>query len=111
MANRRRERARTTRTRGREKPNIEVLPLPYDRRNLVVFLSGLAVIAVGYLCLGQPPVDGFLSLTLAPMLLVIGYLGLIPAALLLKKKDETQKTEDKGQTTDVRQQTSVEQGG
>ncbi len=89
MANRRRERARRTGSgRGREQSGIEVLPLPYDRRNLIVFLAGLAVIAVGYFCMAQPPVDGFLSLTLAPILLVIGYCGLIPVALLLKKKNE-----------------------
>ena len=70
-----------------------MLPLPYDRRNLIVFLAGLAVIAVGYLCMAQPPVDGFLSLTLAPILLVIGYCGLIPAALLLKRKNEEEGEE------------------
>ena len=95
MANRRRERARSAR-RSREKTEIEVLPLPYDRRNLIVFMAGSVVIAVGYICMAQPPVDGFLSLTLAPILLVIGYLGLVPAALLLKKKGEEEPDSDQG---------------
>ncbi|MDA0745124.1 MAG: hypothetical protein O2954_01295 [bacterium] len=44
---------------------------------------GLGTILLGYLCLAQPPVDGFLLLSLAPVLLVIGYCVLIPLALLM----------------------------
>ena len=36
----------------------------------------------------EPPVDGFLSLTLAPILLTIGYVILIPMALLMKSQKE-----------------------
>jgi hypothetical protein len=40
----------------------------------------------GYICLAQPPVEGFLSLTLAPILLVIGYVGIIPYAIMVKDR-------------------------
>ena len=90
MANRRRERQAR---RSREAQKLEMLPLPYDRRNGILFVTGLLVIAAGYLCLAQPPVDGFLSLTLAPILLVIGYCGIIPAALILKKREEGEEGE------------------
>lgn len=58
----------------------------------------MAAILIGYVCLSQPPVDGFLSLTLAPILLVLGYCVLIPIALLLDPEpsatagDETDQT-------------------
>ncbi|MDE3000551.1 MAG: hypothetical protein OXU79_15885 [Gemmatimonadota bacterium] len=58
-------------------------PLPYSRRNWTFLGAGLGTILIGYLCLAQPPVDGFMSLTLAPVLLVIGYCVLIPIGLLL----------------------------
>lgn len=58
-------------------------PLPYSRRNWTFLGAGLGTILIGYLCLSQPPVDGFMSLTLAPVLLVIGYCVLIPVGLLL----------------------------
>ncbi len=54
----------------------------------MIFLAAIAVIVIGYICMAQPPVDGFLSLTLAPILLVIGYVFLIPAALLMKSQKE-----------------------
>lgn len=60
--------------------------LPFTRKNWTLFAIGLATIALGYLALSVPPADGFLSLTLAPLLLVAGYCVLIPLALLAKEK-------------------------
>jgi len=59
----------------------------FARKNWYIFALGLASIAVGYLCLRLPPVDGPLSLTIAPILLVFGYCVLIPLALLYKPSD------------------------
>ncbi len=58
--------------------------LPFSRRNWTLFGIGLATIALGYVALGIPPADGFLSLTLAPLLLIGGYCVLIPLAILAK---------------------------
>ena len=58
--------------------------IPFTRRNLKVFVVGLLVIGLGYVLLSIPPADGFLSLTLAPILLVLGYCVIIPVSLLLK---------------------------
>ena len=69
--------------RGQDREPRALRDLPYTRRNAVVFAAGIGTILIGYLCLAQPPVDGFLSLTLAPILLVLGYCVLIPIALLL----------------------------
>ena len=61
--------------------------LPFTRKNWILFSVGLAVITVGYILLRIPPVDGFLSLTLAPVLLVVGYCILVPAAILVREAD------------------------
>lgn len=60
--------------------------LPFTRRNWILFLVGLAVIALGYVLLRIPPVDGFLSLTAAPILLVAGYCVILPAAILVRHR-------------------------
>ena len=62
--------------------------LPFTRKNGVLFAIGLATIALGYLALGVPPANGFLSLTLAPLLLIAGYCVLIPLAILAKKEGD-----------------------
>ena len=51
-----------------------------------LFFAGLACIAIGYAALCIPPATGFLSLTAAPLLLVCGYVVLVPLSLLLCKK-------------------------
>ena len=73
--------------------------LPYGKRNGIVLLIGLLVIAIGYFCMARPPVDGFLSLTLAPILLVIGYCVLIPTALLLKRDGEAAEPREASEET------------
>ena len=57
--------------------------LPFTRRNWRLFFLGLAVIVLGYIFLRIPPAEGFFSLTLAPILLVIGYCVLVPIAILI----------------------------
>ena len=58
--------------------------LPFRRKNWFVFALGMAVIGLGYFLLSVPPADGFWSLTMAPILLVVGYCVIVPAAILLK---------------------------
>ena len=64
-----------------------VRQLPFSRRNVRLFLLGMGSIVLGYVVLSIPPATGFLSLTLAPALLVCGYCVLIPLAILLKDAD------------------------
>ena len=59
---------------------------PFTRRNWAIFLIGLVTIALGYFFLSRPPADGFMSLTLAPLLLVLGYCVIIPAAILVRDR-------------------------
>jgi len=47
-----------------------------------LFGAGVFVIIVGYLTMYLGEVDSFQSLVLSPLLLLIGYLVLIPYALL-----------------------------
>ena len=90
MANQRRRDRQRSRTRRGEETALQYT-LPYDKRNGIVFVAAIALILIGYVCMAQPPVDGFLSLTLAPILLVIGYVFLMPAALLMKTQKEMEE--------------------
>ena len=68
--------------------------LPFTRKNWTLAAIGLAIILLGYVSLRIPPAEGFLSLTLAPVLLVTGYCVLIPMAILVK--DRTPEDEGPG---------------
>tara|TARA_B100002051_G_scaffold70642_1_gene67056 strand:+ start:589 stop:858 length:270 start_codon:yes stop_codon:yes gene_type:complete len=58
---------------------------PYKRKNYVLFGVGVFVIIVGYLIMFLGEVDSFQSLVISPLLLLAGYLVIIPMALLSKK--------------------------
>ena len=62
------------------------------RKNLILFLIGLLAIFIAFVLMAQPPVDGFLSRTLAPVILVIAYLVIIPIAIFIRDK-KVEKTE------------------
>ena len=58
---------------------------PYKRKNYLLFGVGVFVIIVGYLIMYLGEVDSFQSLVISPLLLLTGYLVIIPLALLCKK--------------------------
>lgn len=84
----------TRRPRQRRPQQQESRALPYTGRNVRFFALGIVAILLGYFCLSRPPVDGFLSLTLAPILLVLGYCILIPVGLLIGDKKSPASTEE-----------------
>jgi hypothetical protein len=61
--------------------------LPFGKKNYYFLGAGLVIIVLGYISLAQGPVNSFWSLTLAPILLVIGYCILIPIGILIRDKD------------------------
>ena len=63
--------------------------LPFSRKNWKLFFVGLAVTLLGYVLLSIPPATGILSLTIAPLLLLVGYIVLIPLSILLKDSDSS----------------------
>ena len=58
---------------------------PDKRKNYILFGVGVFVIIVGYLIMYSGEVDSFQSLVISPLLLLAGYLVIIPMALLSKK--------------------------
>jgi hypothetical protein len=60
---------------------------PFGPRNYIVFGAAMLSIVLGYIALGQG------SITLAPILLVLGYCVLVPIALIIKGKPEEDSPE------------------
>lgn len=48
----------------------------------MIILIGVAVIGLGYFLMSQGDVMGFMSLTLAPIVLCIGYLIVVPYGIM-----------------------------
>ena len=56
------------------------------KKNYLLFGIGLATIITGYIVMATGEVNSFQSLTLAPIMLFVGYLVIIPLALVLDRK-------------------------
>lgn len=67
--------------KAKPKPQIERYKeksvLPFTKKNYVLFAIGIFVIVIGYITLGYG------SITLAPILLVLGYCVIIPIAIII----------------------------
>jgi hypothetical protein len=61
--------------------------LPFQKNQIRMFLIGLGVLVVGFVALSQGPWNSFISLTVAPILLVAAYMVIIPLAILKDGKD------------------------
>ncbi|HMV25726.1 MAG TPA: hypothetical protein PKA26_02495 [bacterium] len=76
-----------------KKSPVKKATLPFTAENYYIFFAGIITIIIGYVCLATPPVYGTVSMTIAPILLVLGYLVIIPVAILYRKKEEVQSIE------------------
>jgi len=56
--------------------------------NYIIFGIGILVIILGYFIMASGDTYSFRTLTIAPILLLIGYLVIIPIAILYKKKED-----------------------
>ena len=75
----------------KEKKKSIPVRFTFGKQNLQIMGIGLAFLVIGYVLVAQPPVDSFVSLTLAPIVLLIGYLVIIPYAIMYNpKKDDSQ---------------------
>ena len=69
-----------SRARTSKKPVEVDMGFSWGRMNSLVLGVGIAMLVAGYVALSKG------STTLAPVLLVFGYCGLIPTALLIRAK-------------------------
>ncbi len=59
--------------------------LPLEPMNFRIIAGGIALIVVGYIALAADSVEGFLPLTVAPVLLVLGYCVVLPLGIIYRK--------------------------
>jgi hypothetical protein len=66
-------------------------------KNIMLYYGAVLVIIIGYIVLAIGDADSFTSLTLGPIILVVGYLVAIPIALLygVNKKESDKESPEK----------------
>ncbi|MFZ4621071.1 MAG: hypothetical protein ACOYNS_10960 [Bacteroidota bacterium] len=66
--------------------------------NYQILLGGVAVIIAGYFALSAKPWDNPMALTVAPILLVMGYCVIIPIGIIYRKKKSESASADQNST-------------
>jgi Na+-transporting NADH:ubiquinone oxidoreductase subunit NqrB len=91
---------------GKEKkksiqPEEKVFEHVFSIRNYFIFGLGMVLLILGYFFLAQPAKDpgltaaeGYWSLNVAPIVLILAYLVVIPIAILMKKSRNNPQNED-----------------
>ena len=58
----------------------------FGKTNYIIFFGGLLLIVIGYIIMALGEVNSFQSITLAPIMLFLGYVVAIPIALIYRSK-------------------------
>ncbi len=61
---------------------VRPFEMPFERKNLIIILAGIATVGLGYLVMGESPTMSFAALTLSPIILVLGYCVIIPIGIM-----------------------------
>jgi uncharacterized membrane protein YdjX (TVP38/TMEM64 family) len=75
----------------------EVLHISLTNKNYMIIGLGILLIIIGYVFMAENSVDGFLPTVVAPILLVLGYIVVVPFGILYKDKsvaEESAETHD-----------------
>ena len=57
-----------------------------QRTNYIILIAGVAIIIIGYLVMSAGDAVSPLSVTVAPIILVIGYCIVVPLGIIYRKK-------------------------
>tara|TARA_B100000315_G_C14072504_1_gene361213 strand:- start:59 stop:292 length:234 start_codon:yes stop_codon:yes gene_type:complete len=60
----------------------------FGKINYLLFGIGLLVIALGYIIMASGETESIQSVKISPLILIVGYCILIPAAILVKPKNK-----------------------
>ena len=95
-------RSRTTSTRKTTGGAVKPFNMPLENKNIMIIVAGVVTITLGYFLMSSDSVMGSLALNISPMILLIGYLVVIPYGIMYGSS----RKKKKGTSPLIDQQTS-----
>ncbi len=83
--------AKIDKSKKTKKQQREVV-FPLEKTNFIILGIGILTIVAGYLALSGNTVESFRQLTVAPVLLIIGYCVIIPFGIMYRKRIRRSET-------------------
>ena len=59
-----------------------------NKKNLILIGIGILLLIIGFICLGTGPADNPVSLSVAPIILTIAYVVIMPLGILYSGKEK-----------------------
>jgi ATP/ADP translocase len=66
----------------------------WTKNNYILLFAGIVTLIIGYFLLSQGPWDNPVSLSVAPIVLLIAYVVIFPLAIMYKKKNKSNGAEE-----------------
>src|SRR5438445_5953077 len=57
--------------------------LPFERKNIMFILIGIAIVTLGYVIMATSDLMGVMAIDVSPVVLLIGYVVVIPLGIML----------------------------
>jgi hypothetical protein len=89
------QRQRTART-SKGSSTVRPFNMPFEKKNIIFILIGIGVVTLGYVTMAMSETMGFMALDVSPIILLIGYLVVIPMGIMYgahRKNEETKPEE------------------
>ena len=71
---------RTTRTKSTS--GVRPFNMPFESKNILFILIGIGIVTLGYVIMGTSETMGFMALDVSPIVLLLGYLVVIPLGIM-----------------------------
>ncbi|MBL1212704.1 MAG: hypothetical protein HND52_04980 [Ignavibacteriae bacterium] len=65
----------------------------WTKNNYILLFAGIITLVIGYFLLAQGPWDNVVSLSIAPLVLLVAYVVIFPLAIMYKKKTNNSGTD------------------
>ena len=66
----------------------------WEKNNYYLLYAGIGIIILGFYLMSIGPWDSFTSLVISPIVLIIGYIFVLPASIVYRKKNNTEDTKE-----------------
>ncbi len=82
------------------KSRVAPFNIYWEKTNYLILFAGIAVLILGYFFMSMGPWNSFASLDVSPVILIIGYVVVLPLAILYRKRNGASAAESDAQTPD-----------
>jgi membrane protein YdbS with pleckstrin-like domain len=80
--------------RSTKKSIVSPFKIYWEKPNYLLLIAGFALIIAGYFLMSRGPWDSTSSLVISPIILILAYIVIFPAAIFFRKKKQPESSKE-----------------